>query len=207
MYKVFVNDIPIILSTQKDFGENYTTFPLKSVKLKRLIKRINKGTIMYVNLYHPDENKLLKLLFKKIKVVTAAGGLVYNEAGEILFIYRNKRWDLPKGKTEKDETIESSAVREVEEETGVEGLEVTHFLRKTYHIFKRKGKFRLKVTHWYEMKTSYEGELRPEITEGIEKAVWKNPEKTRKALTKSYANIKMLFPEKLLARKSEDWVA
>ena len=207
MYKVFVNDVPLILSTKKDLGENYVSLPIKKVRIKRIIKKISKGELLYVNLYHEKEEKLLKHLFKKLRVVTAAGGMVLNDKDEILFIYRKKRWDLPKGKTEKNETIESSAIREVEEETGVEGLKVTKFLQKTYHIFKRKGRYRLKVTHWYEMRTSYEGELRPETKEGIEKAKWKDLKKSQKALQKSYANIKLLFPEKYLTGHSKDRVA
>ena len=207
MYKVFVNDIPIIVSTQKEIGENYTSFPLKSVRLKKVIRKIIKGKLHYVNLYHSDETKLLKLLLKKMKVITAAGGMVVNPKKEILFIYRNNRWDLPKGKTEKNESIEASAIREVEEETGVQDLEITRFITRTYHVFKRKGKLRLKETYWYEMYTEYDGELVPEANEGIKKAKWKNFKKSQKALKKSYANIKMLFPEKFLAGKSEDWVA
>ncbi len=207
MYKVFVNDIPIIVSTQKEIGENYTSFPLKSVRLKKVIRKILKGKLMYVNLYHADETKLLKLLLKKMKVVTAAGGMVVNDKKEILFIYRNNRWDLPKGKTEKNESIEDSAIREVEEETGVQDLEIKRFITRTYHVFKRKGKLKLKETYWYEMYTEYDGDLVPELSEGIKKAKWKNFEKSQKALKKSYANIKMLFPEKYLAGKSEDRVA
>jgi len=207
MYKVFVNDIPIIVSTQKEIGENYTSFPLKSVRLKKVVKKILKGKLIYVNLYHHDESKLIKLLFKKMKVVTAAGGMVVNPEKEILFIYRNNRWDLPKGKTEKNESIQDSAIREVEEETGVQGLEIKRFITCTYHVFKRKGKLRLKETYWYEMYTNYDGNLIPEVKEGIKKAKWKNFKKSQKALKKSYANIKMLFPEKFLAGKSEDWVA
>ena len=207
MYKVFVNDVPLILSTKKDLGENYVSLPIKKVRIKRIIKKISKGELLYVNLYHEKEEKLLKHLFKKLRVVTAAGGMVLNDKDEILFIYRKKRWDLPKGKTEKNETIESSAIREVEEETGVEGLKVTKFLQKTYHIFKRKGRYRLKVTHWYEMRTSYDGELRPETKEGIEKAKWKDLKKSQKALQKSYANIKLLFSKKYLTGHSKDRVA
>ncbi|TRO65552.1 NUDIX hydrolase [Christiangramia sabulilitoris] len=207
MYKVFVNDIPIIVSTKKEIGENYTTFPLKSVRLKKVIKKILIGELLYVNLYHPDETKLLKFLFKKMKVVVAAGGMVVNDKKEILFIYRNNRWDLPKGKTEKNESIEESAIREVEEETGVRDLEITRFITRTYHVFKRKGKLRLKETYWYEMYTEFDGDLVPEHSEGIKKVKWKNYEKSQKALKKSYANIKMLFPEKYLAGKSEDRVA
>ncbi|MDT0646108.1 NUDIX hydrolase [Zunongwangia sp. F260] len=207
MYKVFVNDVPIILSTKKEIGEAYTSYPIKTVRLKKLIKKINKGKLLYVNLYHEDEEKLLKFLLKKLRVVTAAGGLVLNDKDDILFIYRNKRWDLPKGKTEKKESIEDSAIREVEEETGVQDLEITKFIQKTYHVFKRKGKYRLKVTHWYEMRTSYDGELKPEQKEGIEKAKWKNFEKSQKALKKSYANIKLLFSDKYLSGNSKDRIA
>jgi 8-oxo-dGTP pyrophosphatase MutT (NUDIX family) len=207
MYKVFVNDIPIILSTKKEIGEAYTSYPIRTARLKKILKKIDKGKLLYVNLYHENEEKLLKFLLKKLRVVTAAGGMVLNDKDEILFIYRNKRWDLPKGKTEKGESIEDSAIREVEEETGVQDLEITKFLQKTYHVFKRKGKYRLKVTHWYEMRTSYNGELKPEQNEGIEKAKWKNLEKSQKALTKSYANIKLLFSEKYLPGHPEDRVA
>lgn len=64
MYKVFVNDVPIILSAEKEIDDKYTTFPLKTVKLKKVIRKINKGKLLYVHLYHPNENKLLKFLFK-----------------------------------------------------------------------------------------------------------------------------------------------
>lgn len=207
MYKVFVNDVPIILSTQKDYGENYTSFPIKTVKFKRIIRKINAGQLLYVNLYHKKEEKLLYHLFKKLKVVTAAGGMVFNDKKEILFIYRNKRWDLPKGKIEKGESLEESAIREVEEETGIQDLKITGYLQETYHVFKRKDKFRLKVTHWFEMHSNFEGELVPEISEGIKKVKWKNFAKTQKALTKSYANIKLLFPKELLPANSIDRVA
>lgn len=207
MYKVFVNDIPIILSTTKDMGDKYTSLPIKEVKLKRIIKNIAKGRLLYVNLYHSKEKKLLKHLFKKLPVVTAGGGMVLNEANEVLFIYRNKRWDLPKGKIEKKESLEEGAIREVEEETGVKNLKVTKFLQKTYHVFQRKGKYKLKVTYWYEMKTDYDGELVPEESEGIMKVKWKDKAQAQKALKKSYANIKLLFPEELLPVYSKNGIS
>ncbi|HSP40061.1 MAG TPA: NUDIX hydrolase [Gillisia sp.] len=207
MYKVFVNDIPIILSTDKNYGENYTSFPIKTVKFKRIIRKVNEGKLLYVNLYHDKEEKLLHHLFKKLPVVTAAGGMVYNDKKEILFIYRNKRWDLPKGKIEKGETIKESAIREVEEETGIKDLEITRYLQDTYHVFKRKNKFKLKVTHWFEMHSNYDGELVPEVTEGIKKVKWKNLAKSQKALTKSYSNIKLLFPKEFLPANPKNRVA
>ncbi len=207
MYKVFVNDVPIILSTEKDLGEKYVSIPLKEVKLKRIIKKINKGKLLYVNLYHQKKEKLLKHLFKKLPVVTAGGGFVLNQKDEVLFIFRNGRWDLPKGKVEKRESIETGAIREVEEETGVKNLEISKFLQTTYHVFQRKGRYRLKVTYWYEMRTDYDGDLVPEESEGIEKVKWKSMEKAQKALKKSYANIKLLFPEEILPAHSKDGIS
>ena len=124
---------------------------------------------MYVNLYHKDEEKIEKFLRKKLPFVEAAGGLVYNNKREILFIHRNDKWDLPKGHIDKGESYEAAAVREVEEETGVQGIIVKRFIMKTYHIFKRNDKFKLKATYWYEMYTDYNGELIPQKSEGIKK--------------------------------------
>ena len=207
MYKVFVNDIPIILSTEKEIGNNYKSIPLKKAKLKRIIKKITKGELFYVNLYHKNEKKLLKFLKKKLPVVVAAGGLVYNDKKEILFIYRNKKWDLPKGKIEKGEDIKACAVREVKEETGVKDVIVKKHIKTTYHVFKRGGKFKLKETFWYEMYSSYSGKLVPQENEGIEKVKWKDFQQTQKALNKSYENIKLLFPIEYLMRHPKDGVA
>ncbi len=207
MYKVFVNDVPIILSTQKNSGANYTNIPIKKAKLKRLIPKLESGELHYLNLYHKKEHKLLKYLKRKLKVIVAGGGLVYNTKNEILFIYRNKKWDLPKGKANKGEDIETTALREVEEETKVQGLEIVSFLQTTYHVLKRNNKYRLKETHWFEMKTDYDGELIPEREEGIKKAKWKNFEKTQKALKNSYANIKLLFPKEYLVQHPNDRIS
>ncbi len=193
MYKVFLNDIPIILSTQENYGEGYVNIPIKKVKIKSLIKDVKKGEIFYINLYHKKEEKLLKHLKKKLKTISAGGGLVINEDNKILFIFRNNRWDLPKGGKKRRETMEECAVREVMEETGVNQVTITKFLTVTYHIMKRKGKYKLKETFWFEMSSTCKNELMPQIEEGITKVKWKSPKKTQKALTNTYANIKELF--------------
>ena len=116
-----------------------------------------------------------------------------NKKGKVLFIYRKDKWDLPKGIIKKNETLEACAVREVQEETGVQNLVIENFLRTTYHIFKQNGKLKLKEVHWYAMTTDYEGELVGEVGEGIEKVRWKGPRKIREALENSYLNIRALF--------------
>lgn len=198
MYKVFVKDIPIILSTEKSIGDHYTTIPLKKARFKKLLRKIDNGELLYVNLYHKNAEKLERFLRKKIKVVEAAGGLVYNSKKEILFIRRNKKWDLPKGKIENGESHQEAALREVMEETGIKNLEVRDFIRTTYHVFTRNGKFRLKITYWYEMFSDYDGPLIPEASEGIKKVRWKDFEKAQRALQDSYENIKLLFPKEYL---------
>lgn len=207
MYKVFVNDIPIILSTTKDMGEKYLSIPLEVTKIKKILGLVGKGKLKNVNLFHENEKELLNIFSQKIRVVQAGGGLVKNKKGEVLFIFRNGKWDLPKGKREPKESLEECAVREVEEETGIQGLEIVDFLDTTYHIFKRGGKMKLKETHWYEMKSNYQGPFKPELEEDITKVRWKSEKKMRKALTKSYANIQLLFPENLLPVESDDGVS
>ncbi|HZW78548.1 MAG TPA: NUDIX domain-containing protein [Flavobacteriaceae bacterium] len=193
MYKVFVKDIPIILSTQKNIGEPYTTYPLEETRFKKLVRRIFSGEKLYVNIYHRNPEKLEHFLRRKIKAVEAAGGVVYNDMGDVLFIRRNKKWDLPKGKIEKGESIEEAAIREVEEETGIKDLVLNDFIMTTYHVFTRDNKFRLKITHWYRMHSNYKGAFSPQIDEGIKKVKWKNKEKVKEALQDSYGNIKLLF--------------
>jgi len=207
MYKVFVNDLPIILSTKKNIGKQYTTIPIKEVKFKKLIRKINEGSLLYVNLYHKNEEKLEQFLLKKLPVVFAGGGLVFNEKKEILFIRRNGKWDLPKGKVEKDETNQAAALRETQEETGVKDLELRGFIAKTYHVFKRNDKLKLKVTYWYEMYTNFKGDLKPQLEEDITKVRWKNFAKSQKALTESYENIKLLFPKEYLTTHPNDRVS
>ena len=104
-----------------------------------------------------------------------------------------EKWDLPKGRAEGGEDIETTSLREVEEETGVENLSIERFLQETYHIYKSKGQYKLKVTYWYLMNTDFEGELAPQLEEGITKAVWKTNGEAQAALENSYANVKLLL--------------
>jgi len=198
MYKVFVKDRPIIVSTEQSLQAPYQTFPLRTTDLKPIIKALNKGKMTHVHLYHKNAEKIEWFLKRKLPFFIAAGGWVKNNQGDVLFIYRNDKWDLPKGHVEDDEALEAAAIREVEEETGVRDLKIQQFLKTTYHVFKRNGEYKLKVTYWYEMTTDYTGELKPQKKEGIKKAKWKSLEKSKKALQNSYENIKLVFPEHYL---------
>jgi len=195
MYKVFINDKPLFLTNTVEKETDFQMFLLETVDFEQLIIKMFNNKIDKASLYHPDEKLALKMLKEKIPVAKAGGGLVYNKDGNVLFIFRNGKWDLPKGGIEKGEEIENTAMREVEEETGVTGLKIIDKLQKTYHVFKRHGQFKLKVTHWYEMKTNYSGLLEGQENEGITKVAWLNPEEIKEALKNSYENIKLLFEE------------
>ena len=196
MYKVFVNDRPLFLTNQVQKETDFKLFLLESIDIKKLIVKMFQNKIQHAFLYHPDEKLIMKTLKAKIPVVKAGGGLVYNTKGEVLFIFRNGKWDLPKGGTEKNETMEETAIREVEEETGVTGLKISNKLQKTYHIFKRNGRYKLKVTYWYEMQTDFNGTPQGQEDEGIEKVAWIKPEEIPTVLANSYENIKLLFEGK-----------
>ncbi|MDD3005080.1 NUDIX domain-containing protein [Flavobacterium sp.] len=196
MYKVFVNDKPLFLTNEIVKETDFQLFLLESADIKQVIVKIFQNKIQKAYLYHPDEKEIMKTLKTKIPIQKAGGGLVYNDKNQVLFIFRNGKWDLPKGGIEKGEAIEDTAMREVEEETGVGNLVVNKKLQKTYHIFKRNGQFKLKITHWFEMKTTFKGIPQGQLEEGIEKVVWLNPDEISEALQNSYENIKLLFAEK-----------
>jgi len=195
MYKVFVNDKPLFLTNQIAKETDFQLFLLESIDIEQLIVKIFQNKVQKAYLYYPDEKEILKKMKEKIPVCKAGGGFVYNKKGDVLFIFRNGKWDLPKGGIEKGEEIEETAMREVEEETGVGKLTITKKLQKTYHIFKRGGRYKLKITHWFEMQSDFEGQTMPQANEGIDQAVWLSPEQVKEALKNSYENIKLLFEE------------
>ena len=192
MYYIFVNDKPIILTTAVEKEDGFKNFLLAEVNIGKVIKKLNSSALKEVRLIGKNEDKLIKKFLKLLPNVEAGGGKVYNAQGKVLFIFRNDKWDLPKGKAEKNESIEETSMREVEEETGVKGLEVVRPLETTYHIFKRNGKHKIKVTYWFEMKTLFKGPLLPQEEEGITKVEWLSIEESQKALGNSYANIRRL---------------
>ena len=115
---------------------------------------------------------VMKELKKLVTTIPAAGGLVYNQKKELLLIFRRGKWDLPKGKLDEGEALEDCALREVEEETGVDHLELDKALLVTYHTYMEKGQLVLKESHWYLMRCSSSAQLVPQTDEDIEKCEW-----------------------------------
>jgi 8-oxo-dGTP pyrophosphatase MutT (NUDIX family) len=195
MYKVFFNQKPLILTTSfvEQTQENPVFF-LKFTTKKNIILALKAKQVKQLYLYHPKEDKLWELFLQLFKTIEAAGGIVKNKhTNKYLFIYRNNKWDLPKGKIEENESVKDAAIREVEEETGVKRITIDKPLLTTFHIFNRRSKYRLKKTYWYAMHTDYNGETVPQIEEGIQKAIWKSAEEVPELFGNAYANIKLLW--------------
>lgn len=123
-------------------------------------------------------------------LIEAAGGLVFNCEKKALMIFRNGKWDLPKGKLELGELIEECAIREVEEECGIQELQIDNKLIDTYHTYVLNNTKVLKKTYWFKMRTDFTGDLRPQIEEGITKVEWCNKQEVNKRLENSFENIK-----------------
>ena len=194
MYKVFINNKPLILADASFLQETtdrilVTKYAGKQKFLYSFIDTLEKsphydGIVLLSN----DLDKLWTDFKDIFKIIEAAGGVVFNEKKEALLIYRLKTWDLPKGKIDKGETPEVAAIREIQEETGLNVVELGEFLCHTYHTYEQKGKRILKRTYWYKITTA-ETELTPQYSEDIEQAEWHDLTKFLQAKPTIYPSI------------------
>ncbi|WP_027374353.1 MULTISPECIES: NUDIX hydrolase [Chryseobacterium] len=196
MYKVFVNEKKLLISKhaeeleKKLVYENYTT-------LEMALDLLENTSVQELNIFGENIDEIWSEFQKLFRIIEAAGGLVNNPQGETLFIKRLGKWDLPKGKMEKGESREESAVREIEEETGLKEVELVKFINTTYHIYiERNGEKILKCTHWFEMNFDGEDTSKPQIEEGITEVAWKNISQIEKEVFPStFKNIELIVKE------------
>lgn len=195
IYKVFINNrcfeimpdagaqanIPGTLVVNYDSAET----------LSLLIDLAHSEAVFFkkVIVLHNDPSRVLAKIEHLSKVVNAAGGAVFNSEHKLLMIFRNGKWDLPKGKMEKGETPEQSAVREVEEECGISNLNIVRELPSTYHTYKINDRLHLKRTWWYEMRSDDNRKLIPQTEEGITKAEWLDETGVAAAKKNTYGSI------------------
>ncbi|NBO20954.1 MAG: NUDIX domain-containing protein [Rhodobacteraceae bacterium] len=134
-----------------------------------------------------------RAFFRHFTEIAAAGGIVENEAGGLLFIFRRGMWDLPKGKVDEGETLEAAALREVEEETGVGGLSIKRKIGETYHTYEEDGKPVLKTTHWYHMQCAGNPILHPQAEEQITAVQWVKKEDWAIVARETYASVREIL--------------
>jgi 8-oxo-dGTP pyrophosphatase MutT (NUDIX family) len=197
---IFVNEKPIyltnslsedqvILSKQKDIlFLNNEKLVLASIMSQMANPAITAGIILGKNF-----TSVKKEFFNLFVQIEAAGGIVQNENKELLFIYRRSKWDLPKGKLEAGETIETCAAREIEEETGVANLSLIRKVGETFHIYTEKSVDILKTSHWFYFTTTFKADTIAQTEEDITEVKWVKTQQIKEPMANTYENIKSIM--------------
>ena len=202
MYKVFFNDREIIISQKPDITLN------KSQETRANLSKVNDVKDWFLQFVQSDENKVLllsdspesfwgKTFVKAFRFITASGGVVVRD-NKIMVIFRNEKWDLPKGKIDRGESAEIAAIREVQEECGISGHKIVKKLPSTYHIYrspykKSKGEWILKETFWFEMAYSGLENGYPQTEENITEIRWLSFDELDLVLENTYENLKQIL--------------
>lgn len=192
MYKVFVENLPVI------FTQNSENYPHSLIIEASKVQDIN--TIVRINSsFITDSNPLLircvhlehdfNRIFRDYQRVIAAGGMVIKDL-EVLLIRKNGFLDLPKGFVDQGEDLEDCAYREIEEECGIQGHQIAHKLAETMHIYFYEDKPVLKVSHWFQFYYFGSKVTVPQYEEGITEAVWMSRKELDSNLSSCYSSIR-----------------
>jgi hypothetical protein len=186
-YRIYINDNSLFIAdTLPDQIGNLRQIELDGFDFKAFYKDLGKDSAEHYVILTESPKAVFKVIRKCCHLIKAAGGLVKNADGDFLFIFRNKRWDLPKGKVEKGEKMKEAALREVEEECGVKIEKNKDKLCRTHHLYELNGKIVLKKTNWYNMTVKGAPKLIPQKEEGITKAVWLGKKDFKPVLKNTY---------------------
>lgn len=195
-YRIYINDNTLLIADSVPRQiKNIQRIDVQDFDFRTFYKNIEKSTAETFILLDPDPKQLFKKIRKSCELIKAAGGLVKSAGNNFLFIYRNKKWDLPKGKAEKGERMKEAGIREVEEECGVKITDADRKICKTYHVYPLNNKLVLKKTNWYGMNVKGEPKLVPQKEEGITKAVWLDPAALGPVLKNTYPSIIQVLEE------------
>ena len=172
MQKIYFGNTPLIISSSNP--SNNPSLRIEKLDKESIqaaltvLKKTDHHQLVYI---HPNEETALESLKKNFTIIQAAGGLAYTPEKEVLLIFRRGKWDLPKGKLDEGEAIETCATREVEEETGLQHIVLEDLIQKTYHTYQENGTDILKETFWYYMKAQKQ-DLQPQTDEDIQECRW-----------------------------------
>ncbi len=195
MYKVFFENRIVYLTDdfasafKYNYGLFYKFYDIDELKeLIKLFGYLHKIKKLFI--VHKDLDYLFRRFSSLFTLVEAAGGIVRSSSGKVLVINRRNKWDLPKGKVDPGEKPPQTALREVAEETGLQGLTLGKKITDTYHTYLLNGKPVLKKTTWYEM--SYKGDeaaVVPQQIEEITEVLWLIPEDVTMILGNTYLSV------------------
>ena len=199
-YIVFFGDNSIRFTKQNSANRNKSNDfylfepPFEWDTIINLALNSEAGTVLKIET--SDIEQTWEKFQENFTPIDAAGGIVYNELGELLVIDRLNKWDLPKGKIEIEENPREAAVREVEEECGIKDLTIESYCGSTYHVYTLNFQIVLKRTYWYRMSAKKQ-ELTPQGSEGIKSAFWIKESYNKLLIKNTYRSI-AAFLEKLL---------
>ena len=210
MYKIFINEHPLIITEDERSVENFSQYHILNHESNASILKAIE-TLEYADrnhhalgliLFTKDIDYTYRAFRKFFKVIKAAGGIVYNDKGEILLIKRKGLWDIPKGKIDKGESKKEAGVREVMEETNVDGIHLFEKIGKSYHCYWLNGVRVLKLTWWYRMTTSNYKKAKPQKEEKITEIRWVQPKELLKELDtmETYGSIREILKDHLEAK-------
>jgi 8-oxo-dGTP pyrophosphatase MutT (NUDIX family) len=202
MYEIYINDTPLFLvNTAEGKRRNRDNQHLVDLyrhrkSLFQYIDALEKNNeYASVTIYADDVEALKTDFFSIYHLVPAAGGVVFNADNELLMIFRRGSWDLPKGKIDAGESVEAAAVREVQEEVGLQEVRITRPICTTYHTYKDgKGRRCLKPTFWFEMRTN-ETQVTLQTEEDIEDSRWTQAAEMLQSSVPIYASIKRVLEQ------------
>lgn len=194
MYKVFINEKRLTLSKDRIDAAKHIQFD-GTHSLEMAIDQLQNTSTIDINLYGEHTDVIWDDFKSLFRIVEAAGGIVRNLENKILFIYRLSKWDLPKGKIEKGESLEDAAVREVAEETLLTNITLQDFITTTYHVYtERNGDQVLKMTHWFKMDFFGAENPVPQVEEGITDVQWLNEDQIRnQVFPNTFKNIQLIL--------------
>ncbi len=168
----------------------------ESIDIHTLVNMVESSDSLYrVCIESKDIERTYGDICREFKEVNAGGGLVSNRRGDYLLISRNGLWDLPKGHQDPGEPIETTALREVQEETGINDLQLRSLICITDHCYRRDGIWHLKHTWWYDMLHTDPTDLTPQREEDISKAAWVAKSSLPPYLLNTYPSIVEVFRE------------
>lgn len=227
---IFFDDRPLRIVRTKELTAAETAHfdQIVDLRLVKLQKGILSGHVLFLNVTPAAALQVISQLEKAVpsellsvtlasreksaveekvksvyKVIKAAGGIVVKD-NKWLFMFRRKKWDLPKGKLDKGEESKTAAIREIEEETGVKAI-IREKICTTWHTYSFNNSKILKRTKWYLLDCVDDSKMAPQAEEQIEELCWLSPNEAKSILINSYSSIryvvdslkKMMDPEKL----------
>ena len=206
MYKVFIENRPVIICEKNTINAETIVLISEGVlsfeaDVFPLFKKSEPK--IPIILLAKDAHKEFERLFEDYKRIIAAGGIVKKD-DQFLFIKRQGKWDIPKGKLDKGENPELGAIREIEEECGIQNPSISAFICCTYHTYRFRDKPRLKLTYWYSLNYDGNDELKPQTDEGITKVKWFPKEKIDKIRKNTFVSILEVIEHYFKPEKFED---